>query len=150
MEKLHFSISINAPKEKVWDTMLNDDTYREWTSVFNPSGSYFLGDWSEGSEIRFIGTETDGKVSGMLSRIKENRKYEFLSIQHLGEIIKGELKPWTDQEMAGKEFFENYTFKQSGDITEVMVDIDTNEEYKGMFEETWPKALEKLKSLAEA
>ena len=44
MEKLHFSISIKAPKEKVWDTMLNDVTYRQWTSVFNPPGSYYEGD----------------------------------------------------------------------------------------------------------
>lgn len=149
MEKLHFLISIKAPKEKVWDTMLNNATYREWTSVFNPSGSYYIGDWSQGSEIRFIGPETDGKVSGMISRIKENRQYDFLSIQHLGEIIKGEIKLWTEQEMAGQEFCENYTFRQSGDLTEVMIDIDTNGEYKEMFEEMWPKALEKLKALAE-
>ncbi|MEX2593834.1 MAG: hypothetical protein WD426_13755 [Anditalea sp.] len=33
-QKLHFSKRINAPKEKVWDTMLKDETYREWTSAF--------------------------------------------------------------------------------------------------------------------
>ncbi len=33
--------------------------------------------------------------------------------------------------------------------TEVIVDVDSNEEFKKMFEETWPKALEKLKELAE-
>ncbi|MDQ5893468.1 MAG: hypothetical protein QG640_480, partial [Patescibacteria group bacterium] len=31
MQKIHFSIQINAPKEKVWDTMLGEATYREWT-----------------------------------------------------------------------------------------------------------------------
>ena len=34
MEKLNFKIEINAPKEKVWDTMLNKDTYKAWTEVF--------------------------------------------------------------------------------------------------------------------
>lgn len=38
-QKLHFTITINAPKEKVWDTMLQDTTFREWTAPFNPNGS---------------------------------------------------------------------------------------------------------------
>lgn len=53
MKKLHFSIQIKAPKEKVWQTMLDDPTYRQWTRVFMP-GSYFEGAWEEGSKIRFV------------------------------------------------------------------------------------------------
>ncbi len=34
MSKLNFSIVIDAPKEKVWDTMLEDKTYRIWTEAF--------------------------------------------------------------------------------------------------------------------
>jgi uncharacterized protein YndB with AHSA1/START domain len=150
MEKLHFSISINAPKEKVWDVMLNDVTYRQWTSVFNPSGSYYEGDWNTGSSIRFLGPNPDGTVSGMLSRIKENRQYEFISIQHLGEILNGQEKIWSEEVTKGNEFCENYTLKQTGEVTEVTVDLDSNEEWKKMFEEMWPKALEKVKTLAEA
>ena len=52
-EKLKYSIAINAPKEKVWHTMLDDKTYRERTAEFNP-GSYYEGDWKQGSEIRFL------------------------------------------------------------------------------------------------
>ena len=36
MQKLNFKIDINAPKEKVWSTMLEDKTYREWTDSFSP------------------------------------------------------------------------------------------------------------------
>lgn len=35
MKKLHFSTTINAPKEKVWHTMLDDSTYREWIKAFS-------------------------------------------------------------------------------------------------------------------
>ncbi len=35
MEKLEFAILINAPRERVWDAMLQDGTYREWTSAFH-------------------------------------------------------------------------------------------------------------------
>jgi len=53
MGKLQYSIVINAPKEKVWKTMLNKDTYEKWTDVFMPGSSY-VGDWTEGSKILFL------------------------------------------------------------------------------------------------
>ncbi|MEX2593833.1 MAG: hypothetical protein WD426_13750 [Anditalea sp.] len=49
--------------------------------------------------------------------------------------------------MAGAH--ENYTFKEADGITEVSVDADTNDEYKALFEDIWPKALLKLKELSE-
>ena len=39
MKQLTFSTTIDAPKEIVWRTMLEDETYREWTSAFQ-EGSY--------------------------------------------------------------------------------------------------------------
>lgn len=53
MPKLHFSILINTPREKVWEVMFDDKTYREWTSVFMP-GSHFVGSWEKGSSIKFL------------------------------------------------------------------------------------------------
>jgi uncharacterized protein YndB with AHSA1/START domain len=146
MNKLHFSIKINTPKQKVWETMLNDATYRQWTDVFNPNGgSYFEGEWTTGSEMNFFGPDSGGTVSGMYAKIKEAKPYDFLSIQHLGEVIKGEKKPWPEN----MEAFENYTFNEAQDGTELLVDLDTNEELKAMFEDMWPKALQKLKEIAE-
>lgn len=150
MEKLQFKITINASKQKVWETMLNDETYRQWTDVFNPdNGSYFEGDWSEGRVMKFLGTDPSGDFSGMYSLVKESRPYDFISIQHLGEIIKGEEKPWDPSMFDGQEFHENYTFNETDGKTEVIVDLDSNEQFKEMFEGMWPKGLEKLKELAE-
>lgn len=149
MQTLHFSIVINAPREKVWDTMLEDATYREWTSAFNPAGSYFKGDWNKGSKILFIGVdpETGKEDGGMFAEIAENKPHEFVSIKHLGEIKDGAEVPWPDPEQAG---FENYTLKDTADGTEVSVEI-TNipDEWKQMMNDMWPKALEKLKEIAE-
>jgi uncharacterized protein YndB with AHSA1/START domain len=147
MEKLHFSVIINAPKQKVWETMLNDATYRQWTDIFNPSsGSYYEGEWKTGSDMNFYGPNEDGTVSGMYAKIKEARPYDFVSIQHLGEVINGVRKPWPD---SGTEAFENYTLNETDGGTELLIDLDTNEEFKSMFEDLWPKALQKLKELAE-
>ena len=149
MQKIQYSVFINASREKVWDTMLSDVTYRAWTMPFHP-GSYFKGDWSEGSKILFIGPndESDDEM-GMVSRIAENRLHEFVSIEHLGIYKNGvedtksaEAKKWTPA-------FENYAFIDKDGGTEVQVEIDVIEEYKEMFEDMWPKALEILKELSE-
>jgi uncharacterized protein YndB with AHSA1/START domain len=146
MEKIRNSILIAAPKEKVWSTMLDDATYKEWTSEFNPTAnSYYEGSWTTGNDMRFLGLEKDGTVSGMISRIKEVRPYEFVSIQHLGEISHGTETRYPSE----NQMLENYTFSEKNGATEVLVEMDTIEKYKDMFSEMWPKALEKLKQIAE-
>lgn len=148
MITLEYSIEIDAPRERVWDTMLADETYRQWTALFG-AGSHFNGDWSEGSKMHFLAPGPDGQVSGMVSRIKENRLYEYLSIEHLGFIKDGqedlscpEVKEW-----AGA--LENYTFLQGSGKTTVLIESDMSEAYREMMDEIWPKALAKLKELAE-
>jgi uncharacterized protein YndB with AHSA1/START domain len=151
MEKLKFSIAIKASKQKVWETMLNDVTYRQWTAVFNPSGSYYEGSWEAGSEIKFLGPDKDGTVSGMIAKIAESRPYDFISIQHLGEVIQNQTRLWSASDTGGEAVHENYTFTQldGGPGTELVVELDTTEAFKEMFAELWPKALLKLKELAE-
>lgn len=150
MEKIHFSIHINAPQEKVWDVMLSDKTYREWTAAFNP-GSYFKGDWNEGSEIMFLGpngSDTNGAM-GMYSRIKESRKPEFISIQHLGIVMNGVKDTTSDMAKKWAPAFENYTFTQKDGGTELSIDMDIVVEEKNTFEDMWPKALKRLKEVVE-
>lgn len=150
-QTIHFAITINAPRKKVWETMLQDATYRQWVAVFNPTGSsWYEGDWTEGSKILFLGDGEHGGVSGMVSRIKEVRPHEFVSIEHLGVVQDG--KEDTTGELA-RQFasaLENYTFVDTNGATEVQVAMDTIEEHRQMFEASWPKALQALKALAEA
>lgn len=149
MQKLHTSIVINAPKEKVWHAMLDDKPYRVWTAAFNP-GSYYQGDWSRGSKILFLGPSPDGSgEGGMVSRIAENKPFEFISIEHLGIIKNGvedttsaEAKKWTPA-------FENYIFEEKDGGTEVVVDMDVEDGVFEEFKKMWIGALQKLKELAE-
>ncbi len=145
----HYSIHINAPKEKVWDTMLGEDTYRQWTSAFNED-SYFKGSWDEGSKMLFLGPNPEtGEEGGMLARIKENRLYEFISIEHIGLVMGGVEDTTSEEAQKWAPAFENYTFTEKDGGTEVLVEIDLLEEHVDMFDEMWPKALEKLKEIAE-
>lgn len=148
MDKLHFSIIINAPKEKVWNTMLGEDSYREWTDVFMP-GSHYAGDWNKGSKILFLAPGETGKMGGMVSRIKENRPYEYISIEHIGIVQEGKEDTSSESVKGWAGALENYTFKEKDGTTEVLVDMDTAEDHKEMFQNIWPKALQKLKELAE-
>jgi Activator of Hsp90 ATPase homolog 1-like protein len=148
MQKLNFSIVINATKEKVWDTMLEDKTYREWTEAFSP-GSHYVGSWNKGSKILFLGPNEQGVMGGMVSRIKENRKHEHISIEHLGMVQDGKEDTTSDEVKQWAGSLENYTFKSLNGKTELLVDMDINDDYKEMFEDMWPKALNKLKELAE-
>lgn len=148
MKTLHFSITINASKKTVWDTMLGEKSYKEWTSIFMP-GSFYKGSWDKGSKILFLAPDETGKTSGMVSRIKANRKYEHVSIEHLGFIVNGVEDTTSKAVKNWAGALENYTFKENNGQTDVLVEMDTSEEYKDMFLETWPKALHKLKELAE-
>lgn len=148
MQKLNFSIVINSPKEKVWNTMLDDKTYREWTDVFSP-GSHYVGSWEKGSKILFLGPNEQGIMGGMVSRINENRKHEYISIEHLGVVQDGKEDTTSDEVKQWAGSLENYTFKDLNGKTELLVDMDINDDYKEMFEGMWPKALQKLKMLAE-
>lgn len=148
MERLHFSIEISVPKERVWSTMLNDDTYRKWTEVFSP-GSHFKGDWSEGSLMLFLAPGEDGSLEGMVSRIKESRLHEHISIKHLGTIKNGVEDTESDEVQEWVGALENYTLIENSGRTEVHIDLDSTDRFKKMFMDVWPKALQKLKELAE-
>lgn len=149
MQKLHWSIWINATKAHVWDVMLGNTTYRVWTKAFN-EGSYFQGAWEQGSEIRFLGPNPNGSgEGGMFSRIHENRMHEFLSIEHLGIIQNGVVDTTSDEVKKWTPAFENYTFDEKDGGTELKIDLDVADEYKDMFNDMWPKALQLLKQLAE-
>jgi uncharacterized protein YndB with AHSA1/START domain len=149
MKKIHFSKTINAPREKVWDTMLGAESYQKWTEAFNP-GSYYKGDWSKGSKILFLGPDPKtGKEGGMVSRIAENRPHEFISIEHLGIVQNGVEDTTSEEARKWTPAFENYTFTEENGVTTVLVEMDAEEEFTEMFEGMWGKALEKLKEIAE-
>ncbi|MDD1774178.1 MAG: SRPBCC domain-containing protein [Methanobacterium sp.] len=152
MEKLHFSIIIKAQREKVWESMLGEETYPMWTDVFMP-GSYFDGNWREGSKIRFLAPDETGKISGSVFRIKENKPHEFLSMENIGMVQDGKEDITSKEATVYAGALENYTLKERDGGTEVLVDLspimEIPDDYKEMYQDMWHKALQKLKELAE-
>lgn len=148
METLRFEILINAQVKVVFSIMLAIDTYREWTSVFNPT-SFYEGKWEMGAKMLFLGINAEGKREGMVSFIKEIIPNKLVDIEHLGivksneEITSGEVvEGWIGAR-------EKYFFFAENEKTILIVELDSNKEYKSYFLETYPKALEKLKLICE-
>lgn len=151
MTQLQFKQIFNASAQKVYDTLLgitDKTTYEAWTTVFNPTSTY-EGQWETGSKIYFIGTDENGNRGGMVSEIAEAIPNQFVSIRHYGilngtqEITEGpEVEKW-----AGG--LENYSLNEINGVTTLTVDMDATEDYIDFFKTTWPKALDKLKTLVE-
>lgn len=147
MKKTSYKIDINAPASKVFNSMLGKETYKQWTAAFNPT-SDFEGGWNKGDKIYFTG-ENEGKKGGMIAEIAENISNKFVSIRHYG-ILDGDNEITSGPRVEGwAGGFENYSFEEKDGVTTVSVEVDTNEEYLDYFEETWPKALQKLKEISE-
>lgn len=142
-----YQITIDAPREKVWHTLWDDATYPLWTAPF-AEGSTATTDWKEGSRVYF----GDGKGEGMVAMILENREYEFMSIKHLGLLKDGKEDLESEESQAWGDSYENYTLKEVDGGTHLLVELTSESmpaEFEAYFAETWPKALDKLKELAE-
>ena len=141
MKKNRFSTKIKAPKEKVWNVLWDDATYREWTRVFS-EGSYAVSDWNEGSTVQFLDPESR---SGMSAIIEKKRPGEFMSFRHQAEIRNGRIQP--PSEWSGAH--EDYTLTTNGSRTTLTVDLDAPDEHRQMFESKFPQALQQVKRLSE-
>lgn len=146
MEKLNFSVNIDAPKEKVWKVLWDDSSYREWTRVFNEGSHAQTDNWKEGSKVRFLSADNQ---DGMFSEVAANRPNEYMSFRHLGIVKNGKDDTESEEVKQWAGAMENYTLEENNGVTTLKVDMDSNDEFKEYFDKTWPQALGKVKSLSE-
>lgn len=146
MEKLHFTTTINASKEKVWNTLWDRESYKKWTKAFSDTSDVETDNWKKGSKVIF----GDGTGNGMISTVAANKPYEFMSFKHLGQITDGVEDTTSDKVKDWVGAMENYTLKENNGQTELLIESDISAEYKDMFEKMWPTALQAIKELSEA
>jgi len=146
MKKLEFKIDIAASPEKVWKTMLELETYKQWVGVSWP-GSNYNGNWKQGETIKFTGTEGGGTQA----ILKEVRPFEFVDAEHIAVINNdGSLDKESDMAKGWIGTKESYTFKPIKSGTELIVEMSVPEGWEKMFNDGWPAALKKLKELSES
>ncbi len=145
MKKLNFAIQIKAPKEKVWKALWDDINYRKWTSAFS-EGSYAVTDWQEGSKVLFLSPNGEG----MFSTIDKKIPNEFMSFRHMGVVKGGEEQAGNEETKKWEGAMENYSLSENDVITELKVTMDIAEDHEQYFKDTFPKALEIVKNIAES
>ena len=145
MEHIEYKIVIAAPAKKVWETMLQQETYRQWVAKSWPN-SFYEGRWAKGEKIRFIGP--DG--SGTLAEIVELKPYEKLLARHIAILGRGGVEDRTSEVAKGWiGITEGYQFSEHLGKTTLTVTIETYPEWRKMFDDGWPAALDELKKITE-
>ncbi|HOZ80128.1 MAG TPA: SRPBCC domain-containing protein [Ferruginibacter sp.] len=142
MITLNYSAHIVAPREKVWQVLWADETYRTWSSAFM-EGSYAESYWEEGAEIKFLTPDKNG-MFGIIEKMIPNTE---MSFRHLGEIKDGiEVKKnWKDG--TERYFLAN---KDAGTQLDIVLTMDDgNKEFAGYLNAAFPEALKMIKQLSE-
>lgn len=142
MNEMKFEIDIHATKEKVWDTLWQDKTLRDWAGVIDP-GTYMVGELREGNEVQWISAENGYGVTSLVEELVPN---EYLLLRHQADTKN------TGTEVREKEWTggaESYELAEKDSVTTLKVTFDVPIEMEGYFNDAYPKALNKVKELAE-
>lgn len=141
MKELRFTIEIRAAKGKVWDTLWQDATLREWAGIIDP-GTYMVGELKEGNEVQYI----SGNGYGVTSLVEKLVPGEFLLLRHQADT-QDEGKREREKEWTGGE--ESYALAEKDGVTTLKVAFGVPPEQEEYFEAAYPKALERIKELSE-
>jgi uncharacterized protein YndB with AHSA1/START domain len=138
------SIDINAPKENVWNVLLQDNYNRQWYAEFNP-GTHATTTWETNSRVMF----TEDNNNGITGTITENKPMEILAIEYDGEVANNvEIfdSPMAIEMKGSKEV---YTLLAKNGTTQLNLSCDMGEDYFDMMSAQWEKALQVIKKLSE-
>lgn len=142
--KIKKSISINAPKEKVWEVLLQDHYNRQWFAEFS-EGTKAETDWQVGSKVLY----TDASGSGMIGKIITNRPAETLDVEYEGFVADGQEDYTSEGAQALKGGRETYRLSEANGVTQLAIESDMSAEWFEQMSLAWDRALQKIKELSE-
>lgn len=149
MQTAYYSIIIENSPTKVYELMLDHDSYRKWTKPFSPT-SDLRGDWTEKSKMLFTSKDKDGFEAGMIAVVDANIPGEIVVIRHVGMFDQnGE---YNEGKMVDewKNSLEVYRFKNLNGKTNLICSVELSDQTDPhMFDQTWPEALNLLKEICE-
>ena len=137
-------IDVDAPRERVWDVLTGDASYRQWTAEF-AEGSYAETDWQEGSHVRFLGP--DG--TGLVGRVVASRRPELLDVEYTGLVGGGGDDTESEQARLWSGTRETYRLAEAGGGTHLEISAPMDDAYYDDMVGAWDRALARVKELAE-
>lgn len=142
MNKAHYSIEIQAPAQTVWDTLWQDETLRQWADIIDP-GTYMVGELQVGNEVQF-NSESGYGVTSLVEAMTPNK---YLLLKHHSDTQDNGQQTRDEQWSGGTE---EYTLDEQDGTTTLTVTFDVPTELEAEFNISYPKAMQCIKTLAEA
>lgn len=143
-ELVEKSVSVNAPRERVWDVLLKDEFTKVWYAEFS-EGSHVEGDWSVGGQVTF----TDASGSGLVAKVVAKEPYERIAIEHQAVVMNGKEERDSEEARNWRGCKENYLLSRQDGGTTLAIEQELPEEYAESLSAMWDKAPGKIKELAE-
>jgi uncharacterized protein YndB with AHSA1/START domain len=145
MKKLSYSISIDAHRTHIWNTILAPGKYEQWVKAFSDNSS-FAGKWGQGETVRFV----DPNLGGTKAIVEIFEPYDRIVVKHVAMIAE-DGREETDSDIAKQWIgtIEKYVFAEHNGQTTLTIEMDTHQAFVDMFDACWPKALEKIKIISE-
>lgn len=146
MQKLLFKITLKASPEKVWNSLWEIENYKKWTGIFCQGSYYVTESFTQGNKIHLLAPNGGGMYS-ILDQVIENK---LLVFRHIGELKDFKEQPIDTQTQIWTNALESYQLTPFENSTELQITVDTIEDYVDLMNNTFPKALEVLKTIAES
>ena len=142
MKEIQFSIEINSSKEKVWATLWQDVTFRDWANIID-EGTYMKGIMKKGNEIQFISSVNGYGVTSLIEKLNPN---EYVLFRHAADTKESGQQEREKEWTGGTE---SYCLAEKNGVTELIVKTDVPQEQEETLNIRFPKALERIKTLTE-
>ncbi|WP_444684513.1 hypothetical protein [Alkalicoccus luteus] len=143
MDTHTFSILIQADKRDIWNVLWEDTSFRDWANLID-EGTYMKGRLEENGEVEFI-SAVNGY--GVTSLVEELRPHEYVRFHHQADT-QDSGSGVREEEWTGKT--ESYLLKEDEGGVTLCLTLTIPANQLPLFSERVPKALARIKELAEA
>lgn len=145
MANVMHSVIINAPAQKIWDVLWNENTYKEWTQFFSP-GSNYQSEWKLGGKTFFLDASGRNGAYAIIEKLDEPNTVIF---KHAGYLMDGKIVNNTREVIDWLGAEEKYFITQFDGYCKLQGETNTSPEYVQHMKEGFIKGFEKVKELAE-
>lgn len=142
MDNKEFVIEIAAPPEKVWNVLWDDATFRDWASNID-EGIHLIGEIVEGASVQFVSGENGYGVTSVIETLVPN---ELILFRHITDTIEGGTQEREKEWTGGTE---RYALTEHNGTTLLKVRMDIPPSQEETMNIRVPKALERVRALAE-
>ncbi|MFC4735175.1 hypothetical protein ACFO4L_01135 [Bacillus daqingensis] len=143
MDTHTFSILIQADKREIWNVLWEDTSFRDWANLID-EGTYMKGKLEENGEVEFI-SAVNGY--GVTSLVEELRPHEYVRFHHQADTQDSGSDVRADEWTGGTE---SYLLEESKEGVTLSMTLTIPAHQLPLFSDRVPKALTRIKELAEA